>query len=44
MCKVGGTVRIVIPSAMAYTIRSRSKLIPPNSVLVFDIEVVDVKR
>ncbi|MEI6265337.1 MAG: DUF3472 domain-containing protein [Sphingobacteriia bacterium] len=44
MCKVGGTVRIVIPSAMAYTIRSRSKLIPPNSVLVFDIDVLDIKR
>jgi FKBP-type peptidyl-prolyl cis-trans isomerase len=40
MCKVGGTIRIVIPSAMAYTIRSRSKLIPPNSVLIFDIEVL----
>jgi FKBP-type peptidyl-prolyl cis-trans isomerase len=40
MCRVGGTIRIVIPSGLAYTIRSRSKLIPPNSVLVFDIEVV----
>lgn len=40
MCKVGGTIRIVIPSGIAYTIRSRSKLIPPNSVLVFDIEVI----
>ncbi len=44
MCKVGGTVRIMIPSAMAYTIRCRSKLIPPNSVLVFDIDLVDVKK
>ena len=44
MCKVGGTIRIVIPSAMAYTIRSRSKLIPPNSVLIFDIEVLGVKH
>ncbi len=44
MCKVGGTIRIVIPSAMAYTIRSRSKLIPPNSVLIFDIEVLGVKN
>ncbi len=43
-CKIGGKIRIVIPSAMAYTIRSRSKLIPPNSVLIFDIDVVDVKR
>lgn len=40
LCKVGGSIRVVIPSAMAYTIRSRSKLIPPNSVLIFDIDVV----
>ena len=44
MCKVGGKIRIYIPSALAYTIRSRSKAIPPNSVLVFDIEVVAVKK
>lgn len=43
MCRVGGSVRVVIPSALAYSIRSRSKAIPPNSVLVFDIEVVDAK-
>lgn len=43
-CKVGGTIRIIIPSGLAYTIRSRSKAIPPNSVLVFDIEVVAVKK
>lgn len=43
-CKVGGTIRIIIPSGLAYTIRSRSKAIPPNSVLVFDIEVLAVKK
>lgn len=43
-CKVGGTIRIIIPSGLAYTIRSRSKAIPPNSVLVFDIEVLGVKK
>lgn len=43
-CKVGGKIRIIIPSALAYTIRSRSKAIPPNSVLVFDIEVLNVKK
>ena len=42
-CRVGGTIRIVIPSGLAYTIRSRSKAIPPNSVLVFDIEVLAAK-
>ncbi len=44
MCKVGGKIRIFIPSALGYTIRSRSKAIPPNSVLVFDIDVVSVKK
>lgn len=44
VCKVGGKIRIFIPSALAYTIRSRSKAIPPNSVLVFDIDVVATKK
>ncbi len=44
MCKVGGKIRIIIPSALGYTIRSRSKAIPPNSVLVFDIEVLAAKK
>jgi FKBP-type peptidyl-prolyl cis-trans isomerase len=44
MCKVGGKIRVIIPSGQAYTIRSRSKDIPPNSVLVFDIEVVSAKK
>lgn len=44
MCRVGGQIRIIIPSALAYTIRSRSKAIPPNSVLVFDIDVLSVKK
>ncbi len=41
LCKVGGAIRLIIPSGLAYTIRSRSKKIPPNSVLIFDIEVLD---
>ncbi|MBA4197680.1 MAG: hypothetical protein C0459_09020 [Chitinophaga sp.] len=44
LCKVGGTIRLIIPSALAYSIRSRSKAIPPNSILVFDIEVLGVKQ
>jgi hypothetical protein len=43
-CKVGGKIRIFIPSGLAYNIRSRSKDIPPNSVLVFDIEVISAKK
>jgi FKBP-type peptidyl-prolyl cis-trans isomerase len=43
MCKVGGKIRLMIPSAIAYHIRSRSSKIPPNSVLLFDIEVLAAK-
>ena len=38
--KVGGMRRLIIPSAMAYgSVRAASN-IPPNSDLVFDIELV----
>ena len=40
LCRVGGSIRLIIPSALAYSIRARSPKIPPNSVLVFDIEVL----
>ena len=42
-CKVGGKIKIVIPSDLAYSIRTRAAKIPPNSILVFEIEVVEVK-
>ncbi len=41
---VGGIITIIIPSGQAYGIRSRSKDIPANSVLVFDIEVLDARQ
>jgi len=41
--KVGGTRRLTIPSAMAYGSARAAANIPPNSDLVFDIEVVAVK-
>ena len=41
--KVGGTRRLVIPSALAYGPRRVSSAIGPNSDLVFDIELVAVK-
>ena len=41
--KVGGMRRLIIPSAMAYgSVRAASN-IPPNSDLVFDIELVGIK-
>lgn len=41
--KTGGKIKLVIPSALAYSIRTRASKIPPNSILVFEIEVLDAK-
>lgn len=41
--KVGGIRRIIIPAEQAYGEQSPSPNIPPNSDLVFDIELVSVQ-
>ncbi len=41
--RVGGVRRLVIPSDMAYGTASPAPNIPPNSDLVFDIELVAIK-
>jgi FKBP-type peptidyl-prolyl cis-trans isomerase len=38
--KVGGTRRLIIPSALAYGSVRAAANIPPNSDLVFDIELI----
>ena len=43
LCKVGGKIKLVIPSDLGYSIRTRAAKIPPNSILVFEIEVLDAK-
>lgn len=40
--KVGGTRRLIIPSAQAYGAHSPASNIPANSDLVFDIELVAI--
>lgn len=40
--KVGGTRRLVIPSDMAYGSARAAANIPPNSDLVFDIELLGI--
>ena len=42
-CRQGGKIRLIIPSALAYSIRSLGT-IPPNSILIFDVEVLEIKK
>ncbi len=41
--KVGGVRRLVIPAKLAYGEQSPSADIPPNSDLVFDVELIEVQ-
>lgn len=43
LVKTGGRIKLVIPSALAYSIRTRAPKIPPNSILEFHVEVLDAK-
>lgn len=44
LMRKGDKAYILIPSYMAYGPRGSGQLIPPNSPLAFDIEVLDVKK
>jgi len=43
MCRKKGTIRLLIPSSLAYSIRNIA-VIPPNSILIFDVEVLEIKK
>ncbi|WP_431471502.1 peptidylprolyl isomerase [Nonlabens sp. SCSIO 43208] len=43
LLKVGDKARLVIPSHLGYGASGAGGVIPPNAVLVFDVELMDVK-
>jgi FKBP-type peptidyl-prolyl cis-trans isomerase len=43
LMSTGAHYRLYIPPALAYGERSPTPKIPPNSVLVFDVELVEIK-
>ena len=43
LLKKGGKGKLIIPSGLAYGSRARPK-IPANSVLIFDVELLDIEK
>ncbi|GAB3927099.1 FKBP-type peptidyl-prolyl cis-trans isomerase [Larkinella terrae] len=42
--KKGGKGTLIIPSGLAYGVEGAPGAIPPNSVIMFDVELVDIKK
>ncbi len=44
LLKVGDKARFVIPSHLAYGSRGAGGVIPPDATLIFDVELMDIKK
>ena len=42
--KVGGKARLVCPPEIAYGAQGAGGVIPPNAALIFEVELLDIRK